>query len=77
MEFCVVLTTKQYLSAQRGSPPVTQGNRERGYVMPLPPSQVDPKEEHFSIASYIEGLTLFLRYPTANGHSEDRALRPR
>src|SRR5580658_6339456 len=35
--------------------------------MPLSLPKLDPKEEHFRIASHIEGLTLFLRYlpPTA------------
>ena len=38
----------------RGSFP-TRGNRERGYVMPLSPPKLDSKEEHFRVASYIEG----------------------
>jgi pimeloyl-ACP methyl ester carboxylesterase len=35
--------------------------------MLLPPAKLDPKEEHFRIASDVEGLSLFLRYlpPTA------------
>jgi pimeloyl-ACP methyl ester carboxylesterase len=40
--------------------------------MPLLPPKLDSKEEHFRIASYIEGLTLFLRYlpPTAAHHTD-------
>jgi pimeloyl-ACP methyl ester carboxylesterase len=39
----------------------------RGYFVLLPPAKLDPKEEHFRIASDVEGLSLFLRYlpPTA------------
>jgi pimeloyl-ACP methyl ester carboxylesterase len=34
--------------------------------MSFSPPKLDPKEEHFCIASYIEGLTLFLRYMPPN-----------
>ena len=36
--------------------------------MPLSPPKLDPKEEHFRIASNIDGLTLFLRYLPPNTH---------
>ena len=39
--------------------------------MPLSLPKLDPKEEHFRIASYIEGLTLFLRYLPPNAHQTD------
>ena len=34
--------------------------------MPLSSPKLDPKEEHFRIASNIDGLTLFLRYLPPN-----------
>jgi pimeloyl-ACP methyl ester carboxylesterase len=51
--------------------PLTRGNRERGYVMPLSPPKLNLKEEHFRVASYIEGLTLFLRYLPPTAHHTD------
>jgi hypothetical protein len=51
--------------------PLTRGNRERGYVMPLSPPKLDSKEEHFRVASYIKGLTLFLRYLPPTAHHTD------
>ena len=36
--------------------------------MSLSLPKLDPKEEHFCIASCIEGLTLFLRYMPPNAH---------
>jgi pimeloyl-ACP methyl ester carboxylesterase len=36
--------------------------------MPLSPPKLDLKEEHFRIASHIDGLTLFLRYLPPNTH---------
>ena len=48
---------------------MTSRNRAReGYFMPLSPPKLDPKEEHFRIASDIDGLTLFLRYLPPNTH---------
>jgi hypothetical protein len=39
--------------------------------MSLSIPKLDPKEAHFCIASYIEGLTLFLRYMPPNAHQTD------
>ena len=39
--------------------------------MPLSPPKLDSKEEHFRIASYIDGLTLFLRYLPPTAHHTD------
>jgi pimeloyl-ACP methyl ester carboxylesterase len=39
--------------------------------MPLSPAKLDPKEEHFRIASDVEGLTLFLRYLPPSAHQTD------
>jgi pimeloyl-ACP methyl ester carboxylesterase len=39
--------------------------------MSLSLPKLDPKEEHFCIASCIEGLTLFLRYMPPNAHQTD------
>jgi pimeloyl-ACP methyl ester carboxylesterase len=39
--------------------------------MSFSPPKLDPKEEHFCIASYIEGLTLFLRYMPPNARQTD------
>src|SRR5580704_3582973 len=39
--------------------------------MPSSLPKLDPKEEHFRIASHIEGLTLFLRYLPPNAHQTD------
>jgi pimeloyl-ACP methyl ester carboxylesterase len=39
--------------------------------MSLSLPKLDPREEHFCIASCIEGLTLFLRYMPPNAHQTD------
>ena len=39
--------------------------------MSLSPPKLDSKEEYFRVASYIEGLTLFLRYLPPTAHHTD------